>query len=184
MYSDKSDSYLLERISRSDCTQAFEEIFTRNSEVVRRYFHAKGWSHHGVDYHMQEVFCRVWEKRAKLKRAKNLRAFILGFARNIHREACREKGKERELLTELSDHVLTHLPKTPESELAKLEARDTVSHALSRLRRADREIITLRQLDGHSYEEIARMIGENVSTLQTRCERARKKLARLLKEDL
>ena len=56
------------------------------------------------------------------------------------------------------------------------EAERTVRQALGRLRADDRDVIELREVNGMSYEDIARSLGVPVGTVRSRVFRARRAL--------
>lgn len=62
---------------------------------------------------------------------------------------------------------------TPESVLLSEEIRDTVAEAIRRLPPDLRQAITLRELEGLSYEEIAQVMECPIGTVRSRIFRAR-----------
>jgi RNA polymerase sigma-70 factor, ECF subfamily len=62
---------------------------------------------------------------------------------------------------------------TPEALALSAEIRDTVSRAIARLPEDLRQAITLRELDGLSYEEIAEVMACPIGTVRSRIFRAR-----------
>ena len=71
----------------------------------------------------------------------------------------------------------------PETELTKKELRENVQRALSLLPADYRRILTLRELGGLSYEELAEELGLEAGTVKSRLSRARQKLCALLSRD-
>ncbi len=66
-----------------------------------------------------------------------------------------------------------------ESPLQELEARElggAIEHAIARLRPEYRACILLRHVEGHSYEEIARILELPLGTVKTYIHRARNEL--------
>lgn len=62
---------------------------------------------------------------------------------------------------------------TPEQELLREEVAQVVSRALAALPDDIRQAITLREMEGLSYEEIAEVMGSPVGTVRSRIFRAR-----------
>ncbi len=56
-----------------------------------------------------------------------------------------------------------------------------VLNALQTLRSADKEILILRHMEGHSFSEIARLLGDNENTLKVRHHRAIARLKKVLR---
>jgi RNA polymerase sigma-70 factor (ECF subfamily) len=70
---------------------------------------------------------------------------------------------------------------TPEHELLRQEIESTVMAAVGRLPTELREAITLREVEGLSYEEIAERMGCPIGTVRSRIFRAREAIDTQLK---
>ncbi len=73
---------------------------------------------------------------------------------------------------------------TPESELATKQIAQTVNDAIAALPEELRTAITLRELDGLSYEEIAQIMNCPIGTVRSRIFRAREAVAEKLRPQL
>ena len=73
---------------------------------------------------------------------------------------------------------------TPESELASKQIAQTVNDAIGALPEELRTAITLRELDGLSYEEIAQIMNCPIGTVRSRIFRAREAVAEKLRPQL
>ncbi len=73
---------------------------------------------------------------------------------------------------------------TPESELAVKQIARTVNDAIDALPEELRTAITLRELDGLSYEEIAQIMNCPIGTVRSRIFRAREAVAEKLRPQL
>src|SRR5690606_19987753 len=71
-------------------------------------------------------------------------------------------------------------PTSPEEELYRSELGKTIQDAMQELSPAHRAVISLRELDGMSYEEISDSLGCSVGTVMSRLHHARKKLCTAL----
>ena len=69
---------------------------------------------------------------------------------------------------------------TPESELERDQVEETLQQALAGLSDDLRMAITLRELEGMSYEEIAELMNTPIGTVRSRIFRARASLAKQL----
>ena len=70
---------------------------------------------------------------------------------------------------------------TPESVLATRQIADTVNQAIESLSEDLRQAITLREIEGLSYEEIAEMMDCPIGTVRSRIFRAREAIAQKLR---
>jgi RNA polymerase sigma-70 factor, ECF subfamily len=73
---------------------------------------------------------------------------------------------------------------TPESTAIRRGTRDAVRTAVDSLPLVFREVLVLREADGLSYEEIARVIGAPIGTVMSRLARARRQLRERLRPDI
>lgn len=73
---------------------------------------------------------------------------------------------------------------TPEHELMSRQIADTVNRAVEELPEELRTAITLRELEGLSYEEIASMMNCPIGTVRSRIFRAREAIAAKLRPQL
>jgi RNA polymerase sigma factor (sigma-70 family) len=67
-----------------------------------------------------------------------------------------------------------------ETEVQRGELRDRVQRALVKLPPEYREAVVLRDLEGRSYEEIAKVLGIRPGTVRSRIHRGREALRQLL----
>ncbi|MGB9804721.1 sigma-70 family RNA polymerase sigma factor [Desulfofundulus sp.] len=66
----------------------------------------------------------------------------------------------------------------PEEELEEKEFRGLVGRALKELSAEQRAVLILREVEGYSYDEIARMLDVSLGTVKSRLNRARDALKR------
>ena len=72
---------------------------------------------------------------------------------------------------------------SPESALEQKELRAAIARGLQQLSPAEQEILTLRELNGCSYDEISEILSLEPGTVRSRIFRARKKLCAILIKD-
>ncbi len=73
---------------------------------------------------------------------------------------------------------------TPESQMMSRQLGETVNQALQELPEELRTAITLREIDGMSYEEIAQIMNCPIGTVRSRIFRAREAIAERLRPQL
>jgi len=86
----------------------------------------------------------------------------------------RDASNERTLSADMRDTV-------PDRNFEAREMYEVVNEALSTLSDKHREVITLRELEQMSYEEIAEATGAHLGTVMSRLHHARKKLQEALR---
>ncbi|MCG6933728.1 MAG: sigma-70 family RNA polymerase sigma factor, partial [Gallionella sp.] len=91
------------------------------------------------------------------------------------------KHREMEDIDELEDyHCATHI--TPEDDHSKSQVVSRVRDAVSQLPTGQRQVLTLVDLEGFPYIEVARILAIPIGTVMSRLCRARQSLKTLLRE--
>lgn len=141
----------------------------------------------------QDVFLRAFQALATFDTERSFRPWICAIAWNLARDAMR-KAKRRgerpvwrwgggpapgeaheslEPADEKSD--------SPFEQLERKERHEALDEALGRLEPRARGLLILREVEGLSYEEIARVSGTSLGTVKSRMHRARLELKESLK---
>jgi RNA polymerase sigma-70 factor, ECF subfamily len=130
---------------------------------------------------VQEAYLRAWRYFATF-RGGDERAWLLTIVRNCC-YSWRHARRDAQLVTydddshgaDYSGHHAPDVGVMNESELGLL------SSALAGLAPEFREVVVLRELEGCSYQEIARVTGVPIGTVMSRLARARERLRRAMK---
>ncbi len=91
------------------------------------------------------------------------------------------KGFDNEDAEDFEDSGLLKEMNTPESELMSKQIAQTVNQTLDSLPEELRTAITLREIDGLSYEEIANIMNCPIGTVRSRIFRAREAISEQLR---
>jgi RNA polymerase sigma-70 factor (ECF subfamily) len=114
-------------------------------------------------------------------RGENSRAWFLQIVRNVSFTNLRKKQPDE--MNVVFDEEL-HGAQTPSMEpgvaIDRAQDRQTIRAAIEQLPPEFREAITLRELEGSSYKEIADIAGVPVGTVMSRLARARRQLQIIL----
>lgn len=133
---------------------------------------------------VQEVFLRLWRQPDRYDPSRgSLRTFLAVDARGraldlIRSEGSRRNREDREATLDSS----TPTDGTEDQVMATLLSTD-IRRVISRLRPTEREAIALAYLEGHSYREVARRLGEPEGTVKSRIRIGLERLGTLLEED-
>ena len=76
------------------------------------------------------------------------------------------------------------VPDDPERTLETRQVRSLLARGIEALPPAHRAVLVLREIEGLSYEEIARVVGCNLGTVMSRLFYARRKLQKVLQPNL
>ncbi len=109
------------------------------------------------------------------------RSWLLAIVRNTCYDWLR-KHRQNPIEVSDPDELETAPDRAPDPEAEQLRNADRrlVRQALEELPREYREILLLREVEGMSYQEIARVIGTPIGTVMSRLARARKRLSQTL----
>lgn len=171
-----SEEEVLERVMQGD-RAAFGEIFNRHRR--RAYAFAYQYLHSVEDAKdvVQEAFIKVLENLHRFDRGREFGPWLLTIVRNQcidHLRRNRRRPQE-----ELDRPVRDSRTVTADRQLLRHE----VWRALQQLSPDHREIIFLKDYQGHTYAEIADILGIPVGTVMSRLHHARRNLAALLREE-
>lgn len=148
---------------------------------------------------VQEAFCRAFERWDSYDRSQPVKNWFYTILRHLFVDGVRRV--ERESVVSL-DEAQPHEDGGPDpghgaladaledrsdrllEALEREESGSRVRDAFSSLTREHRAVLTLADLDGLSYEDIAKVIRCPVGTVRSRVSRARNALKRLLLEEV
>jgi len=139
---------------------------------------------------IQEVMIRIYKGIKNFRGESKLSTWIHSIAVNVCKDMVSKKSRNLEIKTSFSeggddeeDMDMSHLAHTEENVMKKAISSVVYEHimkALDKLSPEDRLLIKLRDVDGLSYEEIARIMNKPVGTVKSRLHYAREKLRRIL----
>ena len=155
--------------------ETFEEVVLPHLEAARRLARWRTRNDDDADDIVQE---------ASLRAFRYFRTFVGGDSRawflTIVRNTC--SNWQRRRLTALSepfeedDHLSCRADSDPEALLLQADDVTLVARAMRRLPDRLHQVLTLRELNGLSYRELAEAIGTPVGTVMSRLSRAREAL--------
>lgn len=126
----------------------------------------------------QDVFFTAYRKLASFDPARgNFSTWLFTIARNKSINALRKKRPLS--MSELPQNSDRH---NPSDELAEREFFDELDAGLEALPSAQKRAFVLAEFEELSYEDIAQIEGVRIGTVKSRINRAKKELAKALKE--
>lgn len=173
------DRELVERAQRGDA-RAFDALVRKYQHrvvgLVGRYVH--DWSE--CQDVAQDVFVRAWRALGNFRGDAQFSTWLHRIAVNTAKNHLVAQNRRPPtddvdvMDAEQYDHGFRlRDTDTPEHELLRQEIETTVMSAVNRLPPELREAITLREVEGLSYEEIAERMGCPIGTVRSRIFRAR-----------
>jgi len=178
------DAELLERI-RGGAIDDFAEIVRRQQSRVFAILYRYERDAHKVEDLAQETFVKAWRALGQFDGRAPFEHWLSRIAARVALDHLRkEKRRQNEIsLPELGDDALDWLRSDDEkNELDVRNAAELLDVAMRELSPADRVVITMQELEGHSVKEIAAAIGASGVAVRVRAMRARAKLRQALEK--
>ena len=186
-----ADAPLIERAKRGD-QRAFEMLVVKYQRRIERLVGRMVRDADLVADIAQETFIRAYRALPQFRGESAFYTWLYRIAVNTAKKALVElkrdpvvtesalASREAEDETSRVEHELSH-GETPEAVLASKEIAATVNAAVDALSEDLRQAITLREIEGLSYEEIAEAMNCPIGTVRSRIFRAREAIAERLR---
>lgn len=154
-----------------------KDIEVLNKHRARLYRVAYSWTHNAAiaDDVVQETLTKAIQKAGQLRNQDAGEAWLFTILRNCYRDYFR---RHREL-EDIDQIELSH-DETPELENSRQQTVNNVRRAVAALAEGQRQVISLVDLEGFSYAEVAEILGIPVGTVMSRLCRARRALKKAL----
>jgi RNA polymerase sigma-70 factor (ECF subfamily) len=177
-----SDHALLEATRTGD-DDAFAELVSRYRNQITSYIYRMTNDYDGAVDLAQETFVRVYRAADRYQRSYAFSTYIYRIATNLAISELR-KRKRRKLVSltgyfQSKDGAEPRELNPPDErplqdcELVDTERRNAVQRAIGTLPEKYRAPLILRDVDGRSYDEIARILETSEGTVKSRISRAR-----------
>src|SRR2546421_2201488 len=190
-----SEDQFLERLRRGEAA-AYERLVAEQSgDVYALLFRLTNDPEEARDL-TQETFLRAFQSIDRFRGDSSLKTWIYRIAINQARNRWRWWRRRKRDVTVSLDATDEHRDKplaatlpsdnspSPEQETLAHEREAQLREALQGLRRSYREAVILRDVEGFSYEEIARTLQISIGTVKSRISRGRLELRHQLEGSL
>jgi RNA polymerase sigma-70 factor (ECF subfamily) len=173
-----TDTDLVERMRAGDA-DALRDVVARYQKRIFALVYGIVRDHHEVEDVAQEVFLKVFYKIHAFDRRSKFFTWLYRVAANAAKDHVKKRSRRPAVpLDENAD--LAGDGDSPEGRAAARETQAMVRGAIDALPPRYREILTLRELEGLGYNEIAEVLQISIGTVESRLHRARKKLEKRL----
>lgn len=123
---------------------------------------------------VQDTMLRVWSKRKELGEVESLEAFCLVIAKNLAIDRSQKKGTQH---ASLDDHAeIASVSASPCEKLISKERVAIIDRLMNELPEKQRLVMQLRDIEGHSYKEIAETLGLSEEQVKVYLFRARQRV--------
>lgn len=178
---------LIERVLAGD-TDAFEPLVTEHQNMVYRLAYRMVGNEQDAWDVSQDTFLKAFNALSSFRGESRFSTWLYRLAGNAATDLLRSRKSGKivsldEMQEDNPSFDVTDDAPTPEAELDRRETQRALSEALMKLPEDSRKIITLREIGGLSYDEIAETLSLEIGTVKSRLNRARGKLCELLRQD-
>ena len=174
-FHDMTEDELLQLV-RKGRSDAYGEVFTRHREkafaLAFQYLH----NYEDAKDVIQDAFIKAYRKFSRFDLSRKFGPWLLTIVRNQCIDAIRRRKRTA------AQELTPVLPDKRALRADKAVLRREVWAGLQQLNPEHREIIFLKDYQGHSYVEIAEILGIPLGTVMSRLHHARRNLAAQLRE--
>jgi len=182
------DQQLVERAQRGDKT-AFELLVAKYQRKLARLLSRFIRDPAEVEDVAQEAFIKAYRALPSFRGESAFYTWLYRIGINTAKNYLVAMGRRAPTTTEFDSEDAENFEdgdqlrdvNTPENELMSKQIAQTVNAAMALLPEELRVAITLREIEGLSYEEIAEMMGCPIGTVRSRIFRAREAIASKLR---
>ena len=147
---------------------AFGRLYQQQGPSIRQFLHLAVRDRSAADDLVQETFLHLWRRPAGFDPGRgSIKVYLLGIARRKAADWWRRRP-----------------PDSPEAEAPARTPIDGVAirQALEQLPEDMRTVLWLREVEGYSYDELAKILGIPGGTVRSRLHSARQQLRKLWRE--
>jgi RNA polymerase sigma-70 factor (ECF subfamily) len=178
------DQQLVERAQKGD-KRAFELLVIKYERKLGRLLSRMVRDAAEIDDITQEAFIKAYRALPQFRGESAFYTWLYRIAVNTAKNYLMAKGKREipksDFVDEdgeaMEDVLMPHDIATPDAELQTKQIAKAVNEAVETLPEELRTAITLREIEGLSYEEIAQMMDCPIGTVRSRIFRAREAIA-------
>lgn len=134
----------------------------------------------------QEVYIKIWQKSDKYNEQGKLTGWLGTVAKNFSKDYLKSSAKKQQdntISDEIQEYNLLNEKENPETVFIQKQRQKRIVKAINSLKPKLKEVVMMYEIDGLSYEYIAKELNCPIGTVKSRLFNAKKELANLL-EDL
>ncbi len=158
-------------------SDAFAGFYQRSAPALRAYLVRVSGNTALADDLMQESYLRFLCATRPEGGEVNYRRYLFRIATNLLRDHWR-----RPKAASIDDVPERHL--AARDELSRVECQAVLDPAMARMRPRERQLLWLAHAEGYSHREISEITGLNAAGIRLFLFRARRKIARLLRNEI
>lgn len=168
-----------------DSTEALEKIMDEYGDDVKRFIYTYVKNTADTDDITQETFLTVYNKLHTFQHKSSLRTWIFSIAVNKSKDHLRSfHNRHDNLFQKIKSYITeSHDNNTPERQVISNSENSELIDYILKLPIKYREVIILYYFNDFSIREISHSLNQKESSIKTRLNRARAKLAEILENE-
>lgn len=156
--------------------RAFEQFYKENIDRIYRYvFFRVGRNKDIAEDLVSEIFMKSLKQFHKYDPEISKSAWIYRIAHNHLANHFRDTKPT----ADIDEMAFCLIGERGEETMEKIEATNQIEEALSQLEPSDRQLVTMKHLQGYSYKEMAQILEKSKDALKMATSRAMKKLKKI-----
>lgn len=175
-----ADDRRLVELSLSGDDMAFEYLFNRYGDAIRRLFLQRSTSVEDTEDLLQETFIKVYLHLDRYNASYTFGQWVYTIARNTHIDFERRRQEDLSIDDKFSAPAAS--TPSPEESLISMQQRTQIEHYIECLPSQYRQLFKMRFLEDYSYDEIAEKLHLPMGTVKTQIHRARERMCTLIRE--
>ncbi|HSY76298.1 MAG TPA: RNA polymerase sigma-70 factor [Bacteroidia bacterium] len=171
---EQDDNDIAVSIQKGDI-MAFESVFKAHYKPLCSYAMAMLKDIDQADEVVQQVFCKIWERRSSLQITSSVKAYLYRSVRND----CLNQIKHTKIKEQYIKHSTDHLNRSSDSASHKLLGRELeikIQEAIDELPEQCAVIFRLSRFEELKYKEIAEQLSISIKTVENQMGKALKLL--------
>lgn len=175
-----ADDKRLVELSLEGDDMAFEYLFNRYSDAMRRLFLQRSTSVEDTEDLLQETFIKVYVNLHRYSSQYTFGQWVYTIARNTHIDF--ERRRQEDLSIDEKFTAPAASTPSPEESMIRMQQRKQIEHYIECLSPQYQQLFKMRFLEDYSYDEIAEKLHLPMGTVKTQIHRARERMCMLIKE--
>lgn len=173
-----SEKTLIEGLRKGD-EASYKRLYTLFYPELRAYLNTVSGSIEVSKDLSQQVFIKIWKKRASLSINSSLKNYIFRIGYNLFIDLQRKNKKDLQLLDQLKHDALHEIVDLPNDDLDKKVS--LVLSEIDKLPEKCKNVFLLAKKDGLKYSEIAEELNISIKTVERHMTKALRRLRQGLK---
>lgn len=157
------EQILLSKLKEGD-ERAFEQIYQLYSERIYGRLIRLLKDEEQANSILQDVFLRIWERKAQIDVDKTFKAYLYKVAENFVYDYFRKLARDKKMQVRLRE-VVSEYYKHTEEDIFKKENEMLIEEAIQLLPPQRQRVFQLCRIEGKSYEEVSQLLGISTSTV-------------------